>query len=208
MLCPIVQFNISRCPRKTQLRFQQARNANLPVINENCPACFEEPKERARVKKLLSREETLYTNLYDHIRRALIPVMHDDSTAIMRSYLEETIARSRKIPANSNKSKVSNGSNNEVEIENAGYERAVVASNSEDCEAPPQNSRLTLSSASEEDLVAELARRRAGKYKLAGAMKRLTSKNDDEYELPADETGQMCSLTGGDGMIPCRELME
>ncbi len=45
-----------RCPRKTQLRFQQARNANLPVINENCPACFEEPTERARVKKLLSWE--------------------------------------------------------------------------------------------------------------------------------------------------------
>ena len=26
-----------------------ARDAGLPVINENCPACFEEPKERARV---------------------------------------------------------------------------------------------------------------------------------------------------------------
>jgi hypothetical protein len=33
-----------------------ARKANLPVINENCPACFEEPKERARMKKLLSKE--------------------------------------------------------------------------------------------------------------------------------------------------------
>ena len=30
--------------------------ARLPVINENCPACFEEPKERHRVKKMLSRE--------------------------------------------------------------------------------------------------------------------------------------------------------
>ena len=37
------------------------------------------------MKKLLSREETLYPNLYDHIRRALIPILHDDSTAIMRS---------------------------------------------------------------------------------------------------------------------------
>jgi hypothetical protein len=77
------------------------------------------------VKKLPSREETLYTNLYDHIRRALIPVMHNDSTAIMRSYLEETIARSCKISANSEKDKILNGSNKEVEIKNAGLERAI-----------------------------------------------------------------------------------
>ena len=60
-----------------------AKSANLPVINENCPACFEEPKERARVKKLLSREETVYPNFYDNIRRSILPVMHDDATAIM-----------------------------------------------------------------------------------------------------------------------------
>jgi len=34
---------------------------NLPIINENCPACFEEPKERARIKKLLAREEALFS---------------------------------------------------------------------------------------------------------------------------------------------------
>ena len=39
-----------------------AKSANLPIINENCPSCFEEPKERARIKKLLSREETLFPN--------------------------------------------------------------------------------------------------------------------------------------------------
>ena len=33
----------------------------LPIINENCPACFEEPKERARIKKLLAREEGLFS---------------------------------------------------------------------------------------------------------------------------------------------------
>lgn len=27
------------------------RTNRLPVVNENCPACFEEPKERHRVKK-------------------------------------------------------------------------------------------------------------------------------------------------------------
>ncbi|CAM9992906.1 unnamed protein product, partial [Heterosigma akashiwo] len=32
-----------------------ARQARLPVINENCPACFEQPKERARVKQMLAK---------------------------------------------------------------------------------------------------------------------------------------------------------
>jgi tRNA(Ile)-lysidine synthase TilS/MesJ len=45
-----------------------ARSANLPIINENCPACFEEPKERARIKKMLSREETLYASFFDNIK--------------------------------------------------------------------------------------------------------------------------------------------
>lgn len=45
-----------------------AKSNSLPVINENCPACFEEPKERARTKKMLSREETLYPNMYDNFR--------------------------------------------------------------------------------------------------------------------------------------------
>jgi hypothetical protein len=180
----------------------------LPVINENCPACFEEPKERARVKKLLSREETLNTNLYDQIRRALIPVMHEDSTSIMRCYLEETIARSRKIPASSKKGKILNGAEDDAEVNSAELKIATAASNSEDNKSTSQNSLLSLASISEEELIAELARRRADKYKLFGAMKRLTSNDNDYCELPADETGQMCSLTGGDGMIPCRELME
>ncbi|EEC43307.1 predicted protein, partial [Phaeodactylum tricornutum CCAP 1055/1] len=34
---------------RESLMTEFARSANLPVINENCPACFEEPKERARI---------------------------------------------------------------------------------------------------------------------------------------------------------------
>lgn len=178
---------------RESLMTEFAKTANLPVINENCPACFEEPKERARVKKLLSREETLYPNLYDHIRRALIPVMHDDSTAIMRSYLEDTIAKSRKVPGNK-KAKITNGSNG------PNIEQKATSGTDVSCS-------LSLENATEEELVAELARRRASKYKLSGAMKRLNDDADGDA-LPEDATGQMCSLTGGDGMIPCRELME
>ena len=51
--------------------------ARLPVINENCPACFESPKERARVKKVLATQESLWPNLYGNVRNALRPLMND-----------------------------------------------------------------------------------------------------------------------------------
>lgn len=36
------------CYCRESLMTEFAKQNNLPVINENCPACFEEPKERAR----------------------------------------------------------------------------------------------------------------------------------------------------------------
>ena len=49
--------------------------AGLPVIAENCPACFEEPKERHHVKKLLAKPETLFPNLFSCLCKALTPMM-------------------------------------------------------------------------------------------------------------------------------------
>ena len=46
----------------------------------------------------------------------------------------------------------------------------------------------SLASASEEELIAELARRRASKYQMSGAMKRLPGKDKDDG-LPPDESG-------------------
>jgi selenocysteine lyase/cysteine desulfurase/tRNA(Ile)-lysidine synthase TilS/MesJ len=62
--------------RESQLK-KFAYDALLPVINENCPACFEEPKERHRVKKMLAQEESLFPDMYNSIRRALLPLMDD-----------------------------------------------------------------------------------------------------------------------------------
>lgn len=184
---------------RESLMTEYAKSANLPVINENCPACFEEPKERARVKKLLSREETLYPNLYDHVRRALIPIMHDDSTAIMRSYLEETIAKSVKVPCKGKK-KIA-----KVDIDedaNLSQRTTPLSDALESAHSSNNYTTKSLSSATEEQLIAELARRRATKFQLSGAMKRLTPGDSD------DPTGQVCTLNGGNGTIPCRELME
>ena len=49
--------------------------AGLPVIAENCPACFEEPKERHHVKKMLAKQETLFPNLFSCLCKALTPMM-------------------------------------------------------------------------------------------------------------------------------------
>lgn len=168
---------------RESLMTEFAKSANLPVINENCPACFEEPKERARVKKLLSREEALYPNFYDNIKRSLLPLMHDDATAILRCYTEDVVSKSRK---------------------------KVYAGEISDSERL-QNKKMThriLDGVADEDLVKELARRKAAAFRLSGAMKRLEDDADANHDLPADPTGQFCSLYGGDGMIPCSELME
>ena len=45
--------------RENQLR-HFAEFEKLPIIAENCPACFEAPKERQRIKQLLAQQELLF----------------------------------------------------------------------------------------------------------------------------------------------------
>jgi len=54
---------------------QFARGARLPIIAENCPACFLAPTERARVKLLLSAEEHESPDLFSSLLRAMRPLM-------------------------------------------------------------------------------------------------------------------------------------
>ncbi|KAG7356486.1 aminotransferase [Nitzschia inconspicua] len=168
-----------------------ARKANLPIINENCPACFEEPKERARMKKLLAKEETLYPNFYDNIKRAIMPLLHDDATAILRSYTDEALAKTRR----EGKGKRASGRYTST----ADRPEEPIHSMSLNSDSM---SRRSLESATEEELIRELARRRAQRCRLAGAMAPRTQ------EPREDPTGQVCSLNGGNGTIPCYELME
>jgi tRNA(Ile)-lysidine synthase TilS/MesJ len=68
--------------RERQLRdFSYA--AGLPVINENCPACFEAPKERHHIKKLLAREEGVFPSLYPCLRNALTPLLDPAATDLL-----------------------------------------------------------------------------------------------------------------------------
>lgn len=157
-----------------------AKSSNLPVINENCPACFEEPKERARIKKMLSREENLYPNFYDNIRRSLIPLMHDDLTAILHCYTEEAVAKSRKkIYPKGNKR------DNYVDTGIIGKPEAEMTS-----ELGVSAHQLALSEASEEQLAIELARKKANRYRLAGALA-----TDARSQVPLID--KVCTAEGG-----------
>eukprot|EP00668_Euglena_longa_P012856 GGOE01015352.1.p1 GENE.GGOE01015352.1~~GGOE01015352.1.p1 ORF type:complete len:1036 (+),score=210.65 GGOE01015352.1:55-3162(+) len=73
-----------------------AYNSGLPVINENCPACFEVPKERARVKKMLAKEETEFSGLFHSLRRALRPLMLEEVHEVHRT-AAETLERIRSL---------------------------------------------------------------------------------------------------------------
>lgn len=47
----------------------------LPVIAENCPACFEAPKERHRIKQLLASQEILFPRIFPSLMAAIKPIM-------------------------------------------------------------------------------------------------------------------------------------
>merc|ERR1719479_579416 len=67
--------------RENSLR-KFAEGNKLPIIAENCPACFEAPKERQRIKQLLAQQELLFPRLYWNLKTALFPVMRIDRTGL------------------------------------------------------------------------------------------------------------------------------
>jgi tRNA 2-thiocytidine biosynthesis protein TtcA len=52
-----------------------AKNANLPVIFENCPACFSKPMQRFQMKQLLALQEKDHPKIFANLRTALRPLM-------------------------------------------------------------------------------------------------------------------------------------
>lgn len=60
--------------RERQLR-DFAANAGLPVIAENCPACFSMPTQREHMKQLLAAEEATNPNLFKTLKTTMMPLM-------------------------------------------------------------------------------------------------------------------------------------
>ena len=60
--------------RERQLR-DFANSAELPVIGDNCPACFRKPTERLAMKALLAAEEDRHKALFPNLLQALRPLL-------------------------------------------------------------------------------------------------------------------------------------
>lgn len=75
--------------RERQLTDFAANNA-LPVIADNCPACFRIPTQRARIKSLLAGEEQHNTRVFANLLTAMRPLIGDkpnknqDSTHLVK----------------------------------------------------------------------------------------------------------------------------
>jgi tRNA 2-thiocytidine biosynthesis protein TtcA len=52
-----------------------AANAQLPVISENCPACFAKPMQRYQMKLLLAEQEKQHSSLFANLLTAMRPIM-------------------------------------------------------------------------------------------------------------------------------------
>jgi tRNA 2-thiocytidine biosynthesis protein TtcA len=62
--------------RERQMR-DFAVEAKLPVIAENCPACFEMPTQREHMKQLLTQEEKNNPRLFKTLKTTLMPLMRE-----------------------------------------------------------------------------------------------------------------------------------
>ena len=52
-----------------------AANARLPVVHENCPACFSMPMQRFQMKQLLAAQEKEHHSLFANLLTAMRPLM-------------------------------------------------------------------------------------------------------------------------------------
>mmetsp|Transcript_35163 Transcript_35163/g.80511 ORF Transcript_35163/g.80511 Transcript_35163/m.80511 type:complete len:1137 (-) Transcript_35163:63-3473(-) len=59
---------------------QFAKDNQLPVIADNCPACFSAPKERHRIKLMLSQQEFEHPDLFWSLQRCMTPLMSIECT--------------------------------------------------------------------------------------------------------------------------------
>ena len=56
-----------------------ARQAALPVVPENCPACFAMPMQRQSMKLLLAEQEKAHPKLFPSLLTAMRPLMQSPS---------------------------------------------------------------------------------------------------------------------------------
>jgi tRNA(Ile)-lysidine synthase TilS/MesJ len=55
-----------------------AKTSKLPIILDNCPACFKMPTQRQHIKNLLQQEEQQFKHIYKNLLNAMRPLMVND----------------------------------------------------------------------------------------------------------------------------------
>jgi tRNA 2-thiocytidine biosynthesis protein TtcA len=78
--------------RERQLRDFSAA-AGLPVIRDNCPACFRMPTQRQHMKALLAQEESHNKRLFPALLSAMRPLMAQDSAKNVHELANQTQMR-------------------------------------------------------------------------------------------------------------------
>lgn len=121
--------------------------AGMPVISENCPACFEAPKERARVKKLLQREEAMHPELFAKLAAAIAPLLDARVPALLKG-----VAGAQRARENANRRQAPEGGDQQGG-------RAAGAAAENGVGENGAGSGPSLAQASNSELIAELLRR-------------------------------------------------
>lgn len=147
-----------------------------------------------------SNIKLLISNLYDNMRKAILPLMHADSSSLMWSYTSQITDKSKK---ENKKGKVEKSSRQDQ------IERDINKCADHNLENVETQTTIDLSMLSEDDLVTELARRRAKKFSFKGSLQKdITSPSENlKSDVNSDEA-PICTLNGGPGSVPCYELME
>jgi len=57
-----------------------AQEAELPIVVENCPACYSKPTQRAHMKQLLAQEEKSNSHLLKTLLSTMRPLIERDTT--------------------------------------------------------------------------------------------------------------------------------
>ncbi|ELU08113.1 hypothetical protein CAPTEDRAFT_90010, partial [Capitella teleta] len=71
-----------------------AEGKKLPIIAENCPACFEAPKERHRMKQLLAAQEVVHPRLFGSLQSAMKPILSISRTGVSIKTIVQNAASS------------------------------------------------------------------------------------------------------------------
>jgi selenocysteine lyase/cysteine desulfurase/tRNA(Ile)-lysidine synthase TilS/MesJ len=148
--------------------------SGLPVIADNCPACFEAPKERRRIKGLLRREERVFPNLFANLGRALAPILDGRVQTLLRALGDQLHA-----DQNANKIKHKHRTDDVAEAETH----------------EPGEFSGALQAVSDEELIAEIGRRGGlGVSKVMAQTDAAIEEAKEEAEQAGRGNGGACPL--------------